>query len=150
MCGAGGLVWTPPHPLLRKALSHRGRGVKDTNFVGMTTRAVRKGTLRARALRRTQTVEEKTLWLALRNRFLNVKFRRQWPMGGYVVDFVCFEAKLIVELDGSQHAEEAARDYDAVRTEFLEAGGFTVLRFWNNEVRKNLEGVLLEIQKHLP
>ncbi len=71
-------------------------------------------------------------------------------MGGYVVDFVCFEAKLIVELDGSQHAEEAARDYDAVRTEFLEAGGFTVLRFWNNEVRKNLEGVLLEIQKRLP
>ena len=89
------------------------------------------------------------LWLALRNRFLNVKFRRQCPIGGYIVDFVCFEARLIIELDGSQHAEETARAYDTVRSEFLEAGGFKVIRFWNNEVRENLEGVLERLQNHL-
>ncbi len=105
--------------------------------------------MKARELRRNQTPEEQVLWRALRNRFLNVKFRRQWPIGGYIVDFVCFEAKLIVELDGSQHAEEAARAYDAVRTEFLEAAGFTVIRFWNNEVRENLDGVLETIQRNL-
>lgn len=116
----------------------------------MATRAVSRGALKARELRRNQTPEEQVLWRALRNRFLNVKFRRQWPIGGYIVDFVCFEAKLMIELDGSQHAEEAARAYDVVRTQFLEAGGFKVVRFWNSEIRENLEGVLLEIQSYLP
>lgn len=142
----------PPHPFRRFAApspppqGERGLGGK---FISMATRAVSRGTLKARALRRNQTPEEQVLWRALRNRFLNVKFRRQWPTGGYIVDFVCFEAKLILELDGNQHAEEAARAYDAVRTEFLEAGGFKVVRFWNNEVRTNLDGVLETIQKHL-
>lgn len=82
------------------------------------------------------------MWLVLRNRFQGQKFRRQWPISGYIVDFVCFETHLIVEPNGSQHAEEAARVYDAVRTEVLEAAGFSVVRFWNNEVRTNLEGVV--------
>ncbi|MFC3859906.1 endonuclease domain-containing protein [Deinococcus antarcticus] len=114
----------------------------------MGTRRVTTGTQKARALRREQTPEERLLWRALRNRFLNVKFRRQWPIAGYIVDFVCFEARLIIELDGSQHAEESACEYDAVRTEILEAGGFRVVRFWNNEVNTNLEGVLHTIQRH--
>lgn len=108
-----------------------------------------RGTLRARELRREQTPEEQMLWQAVRNNALGVKFRRQWPVAGYIVDFVCFEAKLMVELDGSQHAEERARAYDAARTEVLEAGGFRVLRFWNNEVRTNLESVVQSIQRHL-
>ncbi|WP_235610438.1 endonuclease domain-containing protein [Deinococcus aerius] len=116
----------------------------------MATRSVGQGTQKARILRRNQTPEEQMLWHALRNRFLTLKFRRQQPIGHYVVDFVCYEAHLVIELDGSQHAEEAARAYDAVRTEFLEAGGFKVLRFWNSEVRSNLEGVIQSIRTHLP
>ncbi|PNY80725.1 endonuclease domain-containing protein [Deinococcus koreensis] len=116
----------------------------------MKGRAVTRATVRARELRRTQTPEEQMLWRVLRNRFQHVKFRRQWPVGGYIVDFVCFEAQLIIELDGSQHAEESGRAYDAVRTEFLQAGGFKVLRFWNNETRTNLEGVVQAIHLHLP
>jgi len=90
------------------------------------------------------------LWRVLRNRFQAVKFRRQQPIGPYIVDFVCHEARLVIELDGSQHAEQAARAYDAIRTQFLEADGFKVIRFWNNEVRANLEGVVQAIQLHLP
>ncbi len=90
------------------------------------------------------------LWRALRNRFQTLKFRRQQPIGPYIADFVCYQAKLVIELDGSQHAGESARAYDAVRTEFLEAGGFRVLRFWNSEVRFNLQGVIQSIQTHLP
>ncbi|MBB6017648.1 endonuclease domain-containing protein [Deinococcus radiopugnans] len=115
----------------------------------MATRNVTRGTLRARELRRDQTPTEHRLWRALRGRFLNAKFRRQWPIAGYIVDFVCFEARLIVELDGSQHAEDAARAYDEARTQVLEAGGFKVLRFWNNEVSSNLRGVLEAINLHL-
>jgi len=89
------------------------------------------------------------LWRVLQNRFQTFKFRRQQPFGPYIVDFVCYEAQLVIELDGSQHAEESARAYDTVRTEFLEAGGFTVLRFWNNEVRANLQGVVQAIHNHL-
>lgn len=115
----------------------------------MATRNVTRETRKARTLRRQQTPEEHILWQVLRDRFLALKFRRQEPIGPYIVDFVCHEAGLITELDGSQHAETAARAYDAVRTEVLEAGGFKVLRFWNNEVRGNLEGVVPVIQAHL-
>nr|WP_052016573.1 DUF559 domain-containing protein [Deinococcus sp. RL] len=114
------------------------------------TRHVRREVQRARALRRAQTTEEEMLWRMLRNRFQTFKFRRQQPIGPYIVDFVCYQARLVVELDGSQHAGESARAYDAVRTEFLEAGGFRVLRFWNSEVRFNLQGVIQSIQTHLP
>nr|WP_216325001.1 endonuclease domain-containing protein [Deinococcus aestuarii] len=111
---------------------------------------MRRETVKARALRERQTPEEQMLWRVLRNRFLTFKFRRQQPVGPYIVDFVCYEAHLVIELDGSQHAEEGARAYDLVRTQFLEAGGFKVLRFWNNEVHSNLEGVVQVIQTHLP
>ena len=98
----------------------------------------------ARALRKNQTDTERWLWQKLRNRqLLNLKFRRQVPIGNYIVDFVCLELKLIIELDGSQHIEQA--DYDARRTAYLEQLGFRVIRFWNNEVLNNGEGVLERI-----
>ena len=94
----------------------------------------------ARRLRKNSTDAERALWRQLRAARLNGhKFRRQVPIGWYVVDFVCFETRLVVEVDGGQHAEQQRRD--AQRTVWLEAQGFRVLRFWNNEVLGNMEGV---------
>ncbi len=91
------------------------------------------GTRRARLLRRHQTSAELQLWQALRDRrLLGMKFRRQHRIGSFFVDFVCLEARLIVELDGSQHLERAG--YDADRTRNLEQQGFRLLRFWNDAV----------------
>ena len=104
---------------------------------------------RARRLRRDQTDAERKLWFALRNRQLDgFKFSRQMPIGSYIADFVCRREKLIIELDGGQHAAQVARD--ARRTAFLEARGFNVLRFWNNDVLMNMEGVLEMIRAALP
>jgi adenine-specific DNA-methyltransferase len=93
----------------------------------------------ARQLRRDMTDSERQIWYALRDRrFGNWKFRRQASIGPYVVDFLCHAARLIVEIDGGQHTEES----DARRTAFLEAQGFRVIRFWNNDVLGNTDGVL--------
>jgi len=101
-------------------------------------------TTNARYLRKNQTDVEKILWQKLRNRqLLNCKFRRQAPFYPYIVDFVCMECQIIVELDGSQHIEQQV--YDDKRSAFLQAQGYKVLRFWNNEVIDNLEGVLIVI-----
>ncbi len=98
-------------------------------------------TRRARALRAASTDVEHKLWSVLRNRQLaGAKFRRQLPVDRYFADFACVEARLIVELDGSQHMEAQAA-YDAERTRILEAAGWFVMRFWNNEVIDNIEGV---------
>lgn len=79
------------------------------------------------------------MWLQLRGRRLaGHKFKRQWTIGQYVVDFCCIEQKLVVEIDGGQHSQEG----DAPRTRALEALGYRVVRFWNNDVSENLEGVL--------
>ena len=96
---------------------------------------------RARNLRQKQTDAERTLWRHLRARHLQGwRFRRQHPIGSYIVDFVCTDARLIVELDGSQHAEQVM--YDEQRSLELQAMGYRVLRFWNNDVLTNLEGLL--------
>lgn len=98
----------------------------------------------ARKLRVDQTEAEARLWLKLRGRRLvDAKFRRQTPVGHYIVDFMCFEAKLIVELDGGQHAVNSVADDE--RTAWLEGQGFRVLRFWNNDVLDNIEGVVERI-----
>ena len=105
---------------------------------------------RARRLRRESTEAEKRLWNKLRARqLLGAKFRRQAPIGPYIVDFVCFERKLVIEIDGGQHAEHDQRAYDEERTKWLKSQGFRVLRFWNNEVLGNLEGVLTRIAEVL-
>lgn len=104
----------------------------------------------ARNLRTHSTEVEKQLWQHLRNRQLDgYKFRRQFPVAGYILDFACETAKLAVELDGGQHnlPEHAARD--AARTAELAKSGWRVLRFWNNDVVENIEGVLTEIQRAL-
>jgi very-short-patch-repair endonuclease len=87
----------------------------------------------ARTLRKDSTDAERWLWQRLRNReLLGWKFRRQHPIGCYIVDFACIERKLIIELDGSQHAESQTADSE--RSEYLEDKGFQILRFWNNDV----------------
>jgi very-short-patch-repair endonuclease len=102
----------------------------------------------ARRLRRDSTDAERRIWYRVRGgRIGGAKFRRQQPIGRYVVDFVCQEAKLIVELDGGQHAQRTAAD--AARTRWLESQGYRVIRFWNNDVLNNTEGVLAEIMKHV-
>jgi very-short-patch-repair endonuclease len=105
---------------------------------------------KARILRQQQTCAEQQLWQQLRNRRLHgYKFRRQYPVGQYVVDFVCLSGNLIVELDGEHHAEPECRAYDHERTQFLQAQGFRVRRFWNHEISGNIEGVLGVIVKIL-
>lgn len=103
---------------------------------------------RARWLRKNATDAEKRLWQQLRGQQLNAhKFRRQHVLGIYIVDFVCLEAKLIIELDGGQHQQQIA--YDQKRTEYFVALGFTILRFWNHEVLQETDAVLLQILQYL-
>ncbi|QDH70929.1 endonuclease domain-containing protein [Marilutibacter alkalisoli] len=94
----------------------------------------------ARRLRRSMTDAEHRLWYHLRNRALmGWKFRRQYPVGPYIADFACLEAWVLVELDGGQHADDAQ---DAIRDGFLQAKGYRVLRFWNNDALERTEVVL--------
>jgi very-short-patch-repair endonuclease len=103
---------------------------------------------KANELRKKQTDAEMALWRQLRNRSLfGCKFRRQFPIGWYIVDFVSVEAKLVIELDGGQHAERVA--YDTARDRSLRKQGFEVLRFWNCDVFENLDGVLTAIAEAL-
>ncbi len=100
----------------------------------------------AKSLRTNQTEAEQRLWYHLRaHRFMDLKFKRQKPMGHYIVDFVCEEHQLIVEIDGGQHQTEQAT-YDQHRDACLRSQGYTVLRFWNNDVMQNMEGVLEQIR----
>jgi adenine-specific DNA-methyltransferase len=104
---------------------------------------------RARELRQAMTDAEHRLWFFLRSKRLGVKFQRQCPIGPYIVDFAALRRKLIVELDGGQHAEASAAAYDQRRTCALEAQGFKVLRFWNHECLAETERVLEEIDRCL-
>jgi very-short-patch-repair endonuclease len=104
----------------------------------------------ARAMRHELTWAEKTLWRELKNRKLaGLKFRRQQPLGPYILDFYCPDLKLVVELDGGQHDFPEARDYDLARTQFVETEGLRVLRFWNSQVRENLPWVLELIRREV-
>jgi very-short-patch-repair endonuclease/type II secretory pathway component PulJ len=104
----------------------------------------------ARQLRRKMTDEERQVWYALRaGRLGGFKFRRQSPIGPFIADFVCFDHRLIVELDGGQHAEAEGCESDRSRTAWLESRGFRLLRFWNHEVREDLDAVLETIARAL-
>jgi len=94
-------------------------------------------------LRKGLTPAERKLWALIRNDQLGVNFRRQHAIGNYIPDFVCIEKKLIIELDGSQHLEQ--EEYDEERTKYLNLLGYKVIRFWNNDVMKNMDGVILTI-----
>ena len=103
----------------------------------------------SKSLRKRATNTEELPWRHLRaKRFGGLKFRRQQPIGTYIVDFVCFEEKIIVELDGGQHGLPEEMNHDNKRNEWFEAQGYKVLRFWDNEVLKNTRAVLEVIWKH--
>lgn len=110
----------------------------------MTDRQHKPSTAIARKLRRNETEAEKRLWGVLRARqFLGLKFRRQSPVAGCVADFLCEELRIIVEADSGQHADNAA---DVDRTARLQAAGYLVVRYWNNDIMENLEGVLEDLR----
>jgi very-short-patch-repair endonuclease len=98
---------------------------------------------RAKQMRSNMTAAENVLWKHLRRNNLGVKVKRQQPLGHYIVDFVCFEHRIIIEADGNHHA---GSEYDKIRDAWLESQGFRVMRFWNYEILENLEGVLEKIQ----
>jgi very-short-patch-repair endonuclease len=100
----------------------------------------------ARGLRQRETEPEQILWSWLRTKQLEgIKFRRQEPIGNYIVDFVSFDKKLIIELDSGQHNEDNIALKDTMRTDWLAYQGFKVIRFWNDDVLSNLDGVMIKI-----
>lgn len=108
----------------------------------------RRPTRRSRELRTNQTDAERKLWSRLRSSQLGgVRFNRQYPIGPFICDFVARSKGLVIELDGGQHAENASHDSD--RTRYIEERGYRVLRFWNNDVLNNLDGVIFEIERVL-
>ena len=134
----------PPHP----ARAARGRpSPAGGEGSESAPRAVDLSTTRARSLRANMTDAERKLWYAFRDRrFANYKFRRQVPIGPFIADFICYSARVVIEVDGSQHAESTS---DARRDRWFAANDFLVLRFWNNDVLKNLEGVLTVVLEAL-
>ncbi|MDE1992790.1 MAG: endonuclease domain-containing protein [Rhizobiaceae bacterium] len=109
----------------------------------------------ARRMRKVMTDAELRLWNELRaHRLMGLGFRRQVPIAGYIVDFACPVEKLIVEVDGSQHANDREQVYDSERSSRLEADGWTVMRFWNDDVLRDIDNVcmhiLIVLGKHKP
>ena len=99
------------------------------------------------SLRQNSTDAENALWYHLRNKqFLGLKFRRQYSVDAYVLDFYCPSLRLAIELDGGQHAEADQMDYDQIRTEFLASQDIHVIRFWNNDALQNMDGLLERLQ----
>lgn len=106
--------------------------------------------IKARELRKNLTPQERKLWNILRNnQFHNLEFRRQHPIGNYIVDFICRSKKLIIEIDGGQHNKDFNIQYDKQRTIFFEKLGFKVIRFWNNDIDNNIDGVIWELEKYI-
>ncbi len=104
----------------------------------------------AKGLRKRQTDAEMALWHQLNNRQLEgAKFRRQHRIGKYIVDFVCLEKELVIEIDGGQHNESPQITNDEQRTQWLEKTGYRVIRYWNNDVLENIEGVIENIRDNL-
>jgi very-short-patch-repair endonuclease len=138
----------------RPSLSHQGRGTPGSPSPGgreleggghqqQEMSKIRKSTSFSRNLRQKQTVAESDLWKRLKSKQLEgIKFRRQQPIGPYIVDFVSFERKIVVEVDGGQHNDKERMEKDEKRTRWLEGEGFQVLRFWNNDVLTNIEGII--------
>ena len=113
---------------------------------------MKKNVTLARNLRKNATPQEQKFWNIVRNhQILGLEFRRQYPIGDYIVDFICRKKKLIIELDGGQHNTPDKIVYDKKRTEFLISKGYSVIRFWNNDIDNNIEGVyekLIELCKN--
>ncbi|MEK7081133.1 MAG: endonuclease domain-containing protein [Patescibacteria group bacterium] len=104
---------------------------------------------RRRELRKRSTKEEEMLWLKIRNNKLGYKFKRQHSIGGYILDFYCSEARLIIEIDGASHNTKEAREYDKIRDEYFSELGYTTIRFLNEEIKNKMEKVVNKIKKYL-
>jgi len=114
----------------------------------MSDKGYARPTMRSRELRANATDAERKLWAQLSARKVaGVRFNTQFPIGPFICDFVSRTAKLVIEIDGGQHDWNATADL--ARTRFIEARGFAVLRFWNNEVLENIEGVVATIERAL-
>ena len=104
----------------------------------------------ARNLRKNSTIQERRLWNLLKNRqFYNLKFKRQQPIGEYIVDFICKEAKIIIEIDGGQHNTKDNVQSDKEWTTYLNGLGYRVIRFWNNEIYENIDGVISKLKEEI-
>ena len=104
----------------------------------------------AKILRKNSTIQEKRLWNLIKNhKFHGLKFKRQQPIGNYIVDFICKEAKIIIEIDGGHHNETENTESDIIRTQYLEQKGYKVIRFWNNEIYENIEGVIKKLEQEI-
>ena len=137
---AGSLVPSPGRSL-------RSRPTSPVKGEGKNAPGDRDRVRRARTLRSRMTNAERKLWYALRDRrFAGFKFRRQVPIGPFIADFVCFEERLVIEVDGGQHAESRR---DERRDRWFAANRFRVLHFWNNDVLSNLEGVMTVVAQAL-
>ena len=108
-----------------------------------------KDIVKARYLRKRGTESEKILWEELRNNNIAIKFRRQHPIGNFVVDFYAPKYKLAIELDGSVHESSDAKEYDEMRTKVLIDMGIILMRFWNSEIESNLFDVLTKIKEKI-
>jgi len=127
-------------------LHGEGQPTRSVGRVGVSGAS----TKRARELRKTMTPQEIRLWSRLRTMRANgFHFRRQAPLFGFYLDFVCFNRRLVIEVDGSQHGEDVHADHDAIRDAILRKAGFHTLRFWNSEINTNLDGVLETILREL-
>jgi len=103
---------------------------------------------KSRDLRKNMTPQERKLWYIIKNRqFFGYRFRRQFPLGQYIVDFICRAKKIIIEIDGGQHNEIKNIQYDNKRTEYLISEGYKVIRFWNNDIDKNMGGVYNKLKE---
>ena len=124
-----------PSPLVGEG---QGEGLKEV-YINLKETAIE--------LRKNSTDAERLLWRHLKARQLDgLKFRRQEQIGRFIADFVCYEKNIVVEADGGQHAYEKTKDEE--RTQWLNSQGFSVLRFWNNEILTNIEGVMESIRQH--
>ena len=153
-----GVAELTPSPVLRgvrqgirgacASLAERHSGAAECAPCKGAGMGVRSIVATARKLRRSSTDVERKLWHRIRDKQVEgFRFRRQRPIGRFIVDFICLDARLIVELDGGQHAESVA--HDQKRSAFLHERGYRVLRFWNNEVIENIEGVLERLREVL-
>src|SRR5882724_2615007 len=121
-----------------------GWGDLSASETGMVSASIRRAT--AKKLRANTTPHERTLWRALKELPMSgTHFRRQAPIGPYVVDFFCPAAHLIIELDGGHHNEDETAQKDRARQQWLEREGYRVIRFWNSDINSSLEGVLEQI-----
>ena len=105
--------------------------------------------IKRRILKRDMTSEEKMLWKVIRRDSLEVRFRRQFGIGEYIVDFYCSKLKLVIELDGEPHCSKDGLEYDKIREEYMKTLGIKTVRFKNKEIRDNLIGIIKKIKEYI-